>query len=386
MELGKEAKRYRKQFLDQSMPVEDVHILNDIDFAWERSAYQWAHRVVPALMAYKNTYGNLKIATNFAVPSEDAWPKKSWELKLGLTVTKIRTSGAFLRSNPGRRQWLEDEGFVFDALKDKWEDAQRALEQYRDVHGDLEILQRYKVPAKKPWPKGMRGMALGELANNIRCAGHFVRDNQERIQWLEERGFRFETRDSSTKLENDSRWKFSVMPALATYRDAHSDLNVPYSFVVPSEEPWPKESWELSLGTVTSSIRSQGTYIRHHPERRQQLKDMGFVFDDYEMRWEETKSALKIYHEKHGHMDVPFGFAVPREDSWPEDMWDKRLGISVRNMRSYNFHSARDIPERRQWLEEHRFRWTLQQSTADRAKEAAVYYGLEQAGTAPVAL
>ena len=47
MELGKEAKRYRKQFLDQSMPVEDVHTLHAIDFAWERSAYQWAHVVVP---------------------------------------------------------------------------------------------------------------------------------------------------------------------------------------------------------------------------------------------------------------------------------------------------------------------------------------------------
>jgi hypothetical protein len=56
MELGKEAMRYRKQFLDQVMPVEDVHILHAIEFAWEKSAYQWAHVVMPALMAYKNTW------------------------------------------------------------------------------------------------------------------------------------------------------------------------------------------------------------------------------------------------------------------------------------------------------------------------------------------
>jgi hypothetical protein len=78
MELGKEAKGYRKQFLDQSMPVEDVHILHDIEFAWERSAYQWAFVVVPAMITYKNTHGDLNIAKSFVVPSEDPWPEKSW--------------------------------------------------------------------------------------------------------------------------------------------------------------------------------------------------------------------------------------------------------------------------------------------------------------------
>jgi hypothetical protein len=78
MELGKEAKGYRKQFLDQLMPVEDVQILHDIEFAWERSAYQWTHVVVPALMAYKNARGDLNIANRFVVPSEGPWPEKNW--------------------------------------------------------------------------------------------------------------------------------------------------------------------------------------------------------------------------------------------------------------------------------------------------------------------
>ena len=132
------------------------------------------------------------------------------------------------------------------------------------------------------------------------------------------------------------------------------------------------------------AIRSQGAYIRTHPERRQQLEDMGFVFDDHERRWEETKSALKLYHEKHGHMDVPQSFVVPREDSWPEIIWDKQLGITVKDIRSTNAFGTRDIPERKQWLEEHGFRWKLQQSGADRARASVLHYGLEQAGTVPV--
>jgi hypothetical protein len=58
-----------------------------------------------------------------------------------------------------------------------------------------------------------------------------VRGNPERKQWLEERGFRFETKDSP-RLEDDSRWEFSVLPALAAYRNVHGDLNVPRAFVV----------------------------------------------------------------------------------------------------------------------------------------------------------
>ena len=85
-------------------------------------------------------------------------------------------------------------------------------------------------------------------------------------------------------------------------------------------------------------------------------------------------------------MDVPQKFVVPREDSWPDEMWDKQLGKIVNETRSNNRYDARDIPERRQWLEDHGFRWKLRQSGAERAMASFVHYGLalEQDGSAPV--
>jgi hypothetical protein len=83
----------------------------------------------------QNTHGNLNIANSFAGPSEDPWPQKIFSSKLGKQINRIRSSGTFVKSDFCRRQWLEDEGFVFDTLKEKREDAQRALEQCRDVHG-----------------------------------------------------------------------------------------------------------------------------------------------------------------------------------------------------------------------------------------------------------
>ena len=80
------------------------------------------------------------------------------------------------------------------------------------------------------------------------------------------------------------------------------------------------------------------------------------------------------------HMDVPKHFVVPYEDSWPEEMWGKRLGLSVDSLRSHSAYDARDIFERRQWLEEHGFMWKLWQSGAQRARASVLAYGLEQAG------
>jgi hypothetical protein len=107
---------------------------------------------------------------------------------------------------------------------------------------------------------------------------------------------------------------------------------------------------------------------------------MGFVLDEHERSWEETKSALNLYHGNYGHMDVPQSFVVPHEDPWPEEMWGKQLGLSVIRMRSQKTFDARDVPERRQWLEEHGFKWTLRQSGAQRARASVLHYGLEQAG------
>jgi hypothetical protein len=55
---------------------------------------------------------------------------------------------------------------------------------------------------------------------------------------------------------------------------------------------------------------------------------------------------------------------MPCEDPWPEAMLDKQLGESVKNMRSYSIYNARDVPERRQWLDEHGFKWKLRQSAS----------------------
>jgi hypothetical protein len=82
------------------------------------------------------------------------------------------------------------------------------------------------------------GRELGAAVNQIRTPDYFVRDSQERRQWLEEAGFRFETAESNNQAVNDEQWEKKVLPAITAYKQVHGDLQVPFSFAVPSSGEW----------------------------------------------------------------------------------------------------------------------------------------------------
>jgi hypothetical protein len=54
-----------------------------------------------------------------------------------------------------------------------------------------------------------------------------------------------------------------------------------------------------------NGIRNDEQHVKDHPERRTrtELDAMGFVWDDYERRWEEVRSALLAYHEVLGDLE-----------------------------------------------------------------------------------
>ena len=56
-------------------------------------------------------------------------------------------------------------------------------------------------------------------------------------------------------------------------------LQVPASFMVPSNEPWPKSIWGLKLGYRIHNIRYRGDFVNDRPEYRVLLEDLGFRCD-----------------------------------------------------------------------------------------------------------
>jgi hypothetical protein len=148
------------------------------------------------------------------------------------------------------------------------------------------------------------------------------------------------------------------------YKEEHGDLIVPFAFEVPSSAPWAEEAWGMKLGSIVSTIRSQGIYLSDDkPERKEWLDEMGFVWDDFERRWDVAQTVLTVYKEEHGDLNVPFAFEVPSSAPWAEETWGMKLGSIVHNIRSQGYYLSDDKPERKEWLDEMGFRWRATSST-----------------------
>ena len=148
-ELGKESAKYRKQYRELTLLVEDFQQLDGSGFAWCTNEWKWENMIVPALLKYKELHGDMHVPQGFVVPSSEAWPEKMWEMRLGKTVRSIRSSGYFVRDDPGRRQWLEENGFVFDVRELQWEAAKHALATYKEPHGDIHVRRAFVVPSSE---------------------------------------------------------------------------------------------------------------------------------------------------------------------------------------------------------------------------------------------
>jgi hypothetical protein len=372
------AKKYRLAYRHRKLPQEDFEQLEEIDFAWCKNEEKWEKAVVSALVAYKEINGDLDVPNKFEVPSSSPWPEHLWGMKLGYTVSDIRSSETYVRNDPERRRWLDSIGFEWDPYERRWESMQEALKTYLQEHGDLTVTRRFVVPSCSPWPEKVWGMALGTKVDGIRSKGDFVDGKPERRQWLEDRGFRFETAViDNTK--NDQRWEDEVVPALVAYKEINGDLEVPYRFEVPPTDLWPEHLWGMKLGGTVSDIRSSETYVRNDPERRQWLASIGFEWDEFERRWESAQEALETYLQEHGDLAVTLSFVVPSCSPWPEKLWGMKLGTTVNRIRSKgDFVDGK--PERRQWLEDRGFLFKVGTSSAEQVRLAAAHYGRQRVG------
>lgn len=271
------------------------------------------------------------------------WPNDLRGLRLGIRVSSIRSTGRYVKNNPQRTQQLDDLGFEWrlrgsgartratrvtatgvmgDPANVEFEPMIAALKFYKDLNGDISVSSTYVVPDAPPWPMSCRGMPLGTCVNQIHTRGAYlnrvvvegqVRQDLEekrrkevatmgddglsdslsdemlsaevdkvlasRIVDLEKVGISVNKQQKKDEPASMVRRFERIFNALEVFRQQSGDLDVPQSFVVPAEAPWPEELHGLRLGSRVNAIRSQGTFVKNNAERRERLTELGF-------RWE----------------------------------------------------------------------------------------------------
>lgn len=245
--------------------------------------------VYECIEVYKAKYGDLRIPNKFVVPDEEPWPKLYRNMRLGIRIAAIRSSGRHVRGHPERKAALDAIGFEWRLREntykqqindDIWDTLYDSLVAYKNnIDEDINYVPAsFAIPENdENWPEKTWGFKLGSQLQSIREDGKLIFNQNEREQQLLELGFAWEV---TGRRQLYSKKRFDIVyDVLRMYKDVYGDLMVPQVFVVPSAEPWPEESWGLKLGARVNAIRSQGALIASDPERRERLNSIGFIWE-----------------------------------------------------------------------------------------------------------
>jgi Helicase associated domain len=242
----------------------------------------------------------------------------------------------------GAYRELEEDG--------SWEDYVKALVAFKARHGHFQVPSTYLDPKS--------GLRLGQWVAQQRYSVQTNALSQEKVDELSKLGFDWSDLHDAEWTEEDyeavadpNKWE-EHLSALKDFKDSYGrDCQVPYSYRDVDGRP---------LGLWVH-------YQRHHmklltKDQIRQLDDVGFDWiiqgadwtaRDYEgvadpNKWEALLHALKDYHLKHGHVQVPFSF---------RDAEGRPLGLWVHHQRK---HKALLSEDQTKQLEALGFDWNIQ--------------------------
>ncbi|KAH9156570.1 hypothetical protein AeRB84_001520 [Aphanomyces euteiches] len=278
MHLGLVAKTIRSSW--KSLPDAQRKTLIDLGFIWQDVELTADSRIA-ACEWFKQINGHFIVPENFVVPKDDpAWPETLHNIPLGMIVAEMKRASHKIQ--PSEYVALKKLGMTFDNVDSVvWEEKIQALVIYNQIHGDLLVPSRYKVPVNETrWPKSMCGMGLGGIVSRLRRESNNV--CQERYNQLKNMGFVWDM--------DEYMWTRKIK-ALQTYKELYGNLRIPQVFNVPMHDSkWPKETWGFKLGRAIDKLREYRATLT--PERFEMLTEMGFVWRCRRKRRQKSKKTV----------------------------------------------------------------------------------------------
>lgn len=137
---------------------------------------------------------SIRVPSTFVVPSgeENGWPPDLWGYQLGAKTMAVRQKQLYVKSQPDRKQALEEIGFRWKNGNASlgWLDVVHAAAIYSQMHGRvLNVPLSFTVPAPPqgvvdsnpdcidswPWPERLWGLKLGQRLKDIRLKGAYLK-------------------------------------------------------------------------------------------------------------------------------------------------------------------------------------------------------------------
>ena len=274
--LGIWVNNHRSQ--KNKLPIERINRLNELGFVWDFLNEIW-ELMFSALVAYKKREGHLNLLRNY---SQDG-------LNLGIWVANQRRTKDKLSAEKIKR--LDELGFVWNRLDDRWEEGFSALMNFKEREGHINVPRNHKID----------GFNLGSWVHNQRKK--FDKLSTDSRRRLDELGFVWN--------RLDDRWE-EGFSALKNFNEREGHCNVPSTY---TENGFNLGKWVSHQRAIKDDLPV---------DRLAQLNSLGFLWKPLIDRWEKGFIALKSFHEREGHCRVPSTF---KENGF-------NLGIWVSHQRS----------------------------------------------------
>ncbi len=199
--------------------------------------------------------------------------------------------------------------------------------------GNLYISSRFVIPATKPWLPEFHNFKLGKYAKKIREGLRKGDYEESDVKTLLELGF-------VANVEADKEQR--LLKAFQHYIHKYGHPLTTENCIVPKSSDWPSECWGFDLGAVLFDMRN----YNFHRGIRKEVVGLGFdLSPDYP--YEAVHTALSVFKNLYGHVDVPYGFVInPDDASFPPETWGMRLGVTAKSI-----VKSENMAERREeWL------------------------------------
>jgi superfamily II DNA or RNA helicase len=162
---------------------------------------------ISELVDYVHARGDALVSSSYAAPSG---------YNLGKWCSHQRDDRKTGRLSPERTARLDELGFVWDAVQNKFDTGLAALRTYVATHGDALVKQGYHT---------LDGFALGTWCSERRTDYRLGRLSDERVAILEALGFAWSKHDATFN---------AAVSELATYAAEHGNTDVPRNYVTPT--------------------------------------------------------------------------------------------------------------------------------------------------------
>jgi len=175
----------------------------------------------------------------------------------------------------------------------------------------------------------------------------------------------------------------SAIKVLRLYHSMHGTLAMPRRFIVPQSAEYPKEWHEIDIARTFYDMRWWLMHVRGHPDRVEELNQLGFVWGRLQPEWNNVIEALMTYKIlNNGDVMVPSTFVVPYGDNmWPRATWGIQLGNCVYRIRSrHDFLQGDNYASRKAQLDGLDFVWDVSEHLFQKCYAALCHFAkLERA-------